>query len=634
MSSELDVICIGRSSVDLYGGQVGGRLEDMMSFDKYIGGSPTNISVGTARLGLKSALITRVGDEHMGRFIKEQLIAESVDISHVITDKDRLSALVLLGIRDEEQFPLIFYRENCADMAICEDDIDESFVKSAQSVLVTGTHFSTPSVSAASFKAMRVARQAGRKVAFDIDYRPNLWSLGGHGDGEARFAESAYVTDHLKTILPHCDLIVGTEEEWQIAGGSRDTLQALANARQLSDAILVCKRGAMGCVVFEKDIEGWEQGISVPVKEIEVFNVLGAGDGFMSGFLRGWLRDEPLERCAQYANGCGALAVSRHGCAPAYPSFPELRHLLEQGSPYHALRKDKTIEQIHWSTTRKRRRCSLLAFAFDHRVQFEEMAEKAGRDNAVIDTFKSLALKAALQASKGRNDTGILVDDRLGRSALHKASDHDLWIGRPIEASGIFPLEFEEGPSLGARLASWPENHCVKVLAPLRTDDEAAVIAYHEELLVRLADACRQTRHELLFEIITERGDKPCAPEQILQLMERLYQLGIYPDWWKLEPVDDAAFWQQASDIVMAHDAHSQGIIILGKNVPSDRMAAVFRAGQRASLVNGFAIGRSIFSDVAQKYFAKKISDDAAVDEMAMIYSRLIQLWDEAGDAR
>ncbi|MGC6531354.1 MAG: 5-dehydro-2-deoxygluconokinase, partial [Candidatus Puniceispirillaceae bacterium] len=269
MAAELDVICIGRSSVDLYGGQIGGRLEDMMSFDKYIGGSPTNISVGTARLGLRSALITRVGDEHMGRFIKEQLTAEGVDISHVITDKERLSALVLLGIRDETQFPLIFYRENCADMAICEDDIQADFIKSAKAVLVTGTHFSTPSVSAASFKAMTLAKKANRKVALDIDYRPNLWALGGHGDGEERFAESAFVTDHLKTILPHCDLIVGTEEEWQIAGGALDTLEALRQARALSDALFVCKRGPLGCVIFENEIKGWDDGISVPVQAIE-----------------------------------------------------------------------------------------------------------------------------------------------------------------------------------------------------------------------------------------------------------------------------------------------------------------------------------------------------------------------------
>ena len=113
----LDVITIGRASVDLYGAQVGGRLEDMGSFQKYIGGSPTNMAAGMARLGLKSALITLVGDEHMGRFIREELAREGVDVTGVITDKERLTALVLLGIRDEDHFPLIFYRENCADMA-------------------------------------------------------------------------------------------------------------------------------------------------------------------------------------------------------------------------------------------------------------------------------------------------------------------------------------------------------------------------------------------------------------------------------------------------------------------------------------------------------------------------------------
>ena len=104
----LDMITIGRSSVDLYGGQTGGRLEDMASFAKYIGGSPTNMAIGGARLGLKTAVITRVGDEHMGRFIRETLAAEGVDVSAVKTDPDRLSALVILGIRDSEQFPLIF----------------------------------------------------------------------------------------------------------------------------------------------------------------------------------------------------------------------------------------------------------------------------------------------------------------------------------------------------------------------------------------------------------------------------------------------------------------------------------------------------------------------------------------------
>ena len=143
MSKQLDLITIGRSSVDLYGAQVGGRLEDMGSFDKYIGGSPTNIACGTARLGLKSAVITKVGDEHMGRFIREQLQREGVNTDGVKTDPERLTALVLLGIRDKEQFPLIFYRENCADMGLTVDDIDPDFIRSARAIVATGTHLSS-----------------------------------------------------------------------------------------------------------------------------------------------------------------------------------------------------------------------------------------------------------------------------------------------------------------------------------------------------------------------------------------------------------------------------------------------------------------------------------------------------------
>src|SRR3712207_4950151 len=181
-SPALDVITIGRSSVDLYGQQVGGRLEDMASFSKAVGGCPSNIAIGTARLGLKSGLITRVGDEAMGRFIREQMEREGVATQGIKTDPKRLTALVILGVRDDKSFPLIFYRENCADMALCEDDIDEGFVASAAAVVVTGTHFSKENTAAAQMKAIRIAKANGRRVVFDVDYRPNLWGLLGHGD--------------------------------------------------------------------------------------------------------------------------------------------------------------------------------------------------------------------------------------------------------------------------------------------------------------------------------------------------------------------------------------------------------------------------------------------------------------------
>ena len=246
----LDVIAIGRSSVDLYGAQVGGRLEDMASFSKAAGGCPTNIAIGTARLGLKSGLITRVGDEHMGRFIAEQCAREGVDVAGVHTDPNRLTALVILGVRDDKTFPLIFYRDNCADGALDESDIDESYIASARAIVVTGTHFARPLNAAAQNLAIAFARKHGRKVAFDIDYRPNLWGLAGHGAGEARYIKSGEVTERLQKILPQCDLVVGTEEELMIAGGADEPYAALKAVRALSDATIVMKRGPMGCVVF------------------------------------------------------------------------------------------------------------------------------------------------------------------------------------------------------------------------------------------------------------------------------------------------------------------------------------------------------------------------------------------------
>jgi len=157
------------------------------------------MAIGTARLGLKSGLITRVGDEQMGRYVLEQMRREGVALEGIRTDPQRLTALVLLAVEDEGVSPHIFYRTDCADMALAEEDIDEAFIASAGAVVVTGTHFSRPNSEAAQRKAMRIARKNGRKVAFDIDYRPTLWGLTGHAAGFERYVKSDQVSRKIKT---------------------------------------------------------------------------------------------------------------------------------------------------------------------------------------------------------------------------------------------------------------------------------------------------------------------------------------------------------------------------------------------------------------------------------------------------
>ena len=627
----LDLITIGRSSVDLYGAQIGGRLEDMSSFNKYIGGSPTNIAAGAARLGLKSAVITRVGDEHMGRFIREQLVREGVDIRGVQTDKERLTALVILGIRDQQQFPLIFYRENCADMALSEDDIDPAFIAEAGCVCATGTHLSHTRTEAAVLKALRLARESGAKTALDIDYRPNLWGVAGHGDGESRFVESAKVTKKLQSTLNLFDLIVGTEEEFHIAGGSTDTLEALRAVRAVSNATLVCKRGPMGAVVFPDDIpnslDDGESGEGFP---IEVFNVLGAGDGFMAGLFRGWLRGEDWPTTLKYANACGAFAVSRHGCTPAYPSWEELQYFFRTGIRNKALRKDDALEQVHWATNRKGDWSTMRVFAFDHRMQLEAIAKDVGVDDKKIGAFKELCLKAAHQVAGGNAGYGILCDGRLGRDALYQAAGSGLWIGRPAEWPGSRPLTLEPdlGPDCGG-LGEWPAEHVVKVLCFYHPDDDAAMRAEQEETVSRLFTAARRNRLEFLLEVIPSKV-APIDNDTTAKIIDRFYEIGVYPDWWKLEPLKSVEAWRQATNAVKRHDPYVRGIVVLGLEAPQSELEESFRLAAGFDLVKGFAVGRTIFAEAARNWLAGKVSDEEAVADMAARYDALCQIWDKA----
>ncbi|AYM14757.1 MULTISPECIES: bifunctional 5-dehydro-2-deoxygluconokinase/5-dehydro-2-deoxyphosphogluconate aldolase [Agrobacterium] len=628
MNKTLDVITVGRSSVDLYGSQIGGRLEDMGSFQKYIGGSPTNMAAGTARLGLKSALITRVGNEHMGRFIREELQKEGVDVRGVKTDPERLTALVLLGIRDEERFPLIFYRENCADMALCEDDIDEAFVAESRALVVTGTHLSHPRTESAVLKAITLARKHGGRVGLDIDYRPNLWGLAGHGDGESRFIESSLVTAKLQSHLHLFDLIVGTEEEFHIAGGSTDTIAALRAVRAVSNAVLVCKRGAAGAVAFTGAVpDSLDEGESGPGFPIEVFNVLGAGDGFMSGLIKGWLEDATWPKALEYANACGAFAVSRHGCTPAYPSLEELQFFLQRGVREKALRKDVQLEQIHWATNRHNDWSTMRVFAFDHRMQLEAMK---GATAKKIGHFKQLCLEAALEVQKGRSGYGILCDNRLGRDALHTASGTGLWIGRPVEWPGSRPLALEPelGPDYGG-LNEWALENVVKVLCFCHPDDTPEMRAEQEATISRLFSSARRNRLEFLLEIIPSKVG-PVDDETTATLIRRFYEIGIYPDWWKLEPMKSAAAWEKACAAITDNDPNTRGIVVLGLEAPEEELAASFKVAASYPLVKGFAVGRTIFAEVARDWLNGEMEDAAAIAEMARRYTRLCEIWDAA----
>jgi 5-dehydro-2-deoxygluconokinase len=625
----LDLICIGRAAVDFYGEQIGSRLEDMTSFAKYLGGCAANIAFGTARLGLRSAMLARVGDEHMGRFVREALAGEGVDVSHLSTDPRRLTGLVVLGVRDREQFPLIFFRENCADMALDAADVDADFVASAKAVLVTGTHLSQPGPAAACRRAVDLARAAGRKVIFDIDYRPVLWGLTAPGRGEDRYVAAAAVTARLQELLPLCDLIVGTEEEVAIAGGHDDPLASLAAIRQVSGALLVMKRGPLGCVMFEGAIPaGVEDGLVVKGFPVEIFNVLGAGDAFMSGFLSGWLDGRPLEYCAERANACGALVVARHACAPAMPNQEELADYLARRQAIGRVpRKDARLNYLHRIAGRHGDWPELMILAFDHRQQLEATADRLSVDRGRIAGFKDLVARALVAVGDELAGTGALIDDRYGQAALDRLTGEGWWLARPVELPGSRPLEFEHGPDIALTLRAWPAEHIAKCLVFYHAGDAAELRARQEERLLALQAACWATSRELLLEVIPPR-DRPAEPGALARALAALYRAGLRPDYWKLPP-PDAAGWEALDAVIRANDPHCRGVLLLGLERPESELTRAFAAAAGQPLCRGFAVGRSIFAPAAEEWLAGRLDDDAAVARVAENYRRLVRLWQQ-----
>ncbi|HIF36351.1 MAG TPA: 5-dehydro-2-deoxygluconokinase [Candidatus Thioglobus sp.] len=626
----LDIICLGRAAVDLYGQQIGSTLEEMGSFAKYLGGSSANIAYGCSKLGLKSAMLSRVGDEHMGRFVRNELASVGVDVSHVITDKERLTALVILGIQDKETFPLIFYRNDCADMAVDIKDFSAEFIASSKALLITGTHFSTANTYNTSMKAIEYAKASDTKVIIDIDYRPVLWGLTGLGDGESRFIPSDDVSQHMQTILPYCDVIVGTEEEIHITGGSEDTITALKQIRKLSSSIIVLKLGPLGCTVISSDIPDSSANFEViKGNKVDILNVLGAGDAFMSGFLRGYLRNVNLEKSANYANASGALVVSRHGCAPAIPSENELFYYLENSHNIPNPSQDKVLNHLHRISSRSGSRSEIFGFAFDHRKQLYDLAIECGEDPDRIVKLKKLFLNSIEDTIKksniNENNVGVLIDDTYGEDALQSIAEKTWWIGRPVELPGSCPLEFEGGGLIGSKLQSWPLKHVVKCLLFYHPNDPIELKLTQEQRLKELYSACVQSGHQLLLEVIppAEYGEDDT---NISQTLKRFYHLGIKPDWWKLPALQDKS-WKLVSDIILEHDPHCQGVLLLGLSASMEAVKESFVYASKYEICKGFTVGRTIFYESAKEWMQNKISDQELVDSVASNYIELIKSW-------
>ena len=312
--TDLEVVTMGRVSVDLYPEQIGVSLAEVETFAKSLGGSATNVAVAAARLGHPSAVITKVGDDGFGPYVRKALEGFGVDPRWVGTDPMLRTPIVFCEIHPPDNFPLLFYREPKApDMNLTDEDLDFDAIAAAPLFWMTGTGLSEEPSRTATLTALE-QRSEGITV-FDLDYRPTLWR--SHDEATRIYREA----------LGHATVAVGNQEEVEVAVGTHDPSEASAALLDLGLDLAIVKRGPEG--VLARTAEGV---VEAPPIEVEILNGLGAGDAFGGALCHGLLSGWDPERVIRYANAAGAIVASRLACADDMPTREEVQQLLERSA--------------------------------------------------------------------------------------------------------------------------------------------------------------------------------------------------------------------------------------------------------------------------------------------------------------
>lgn len=314
MSDPLEIITMGRISVDLYPEQTGLTLAEVESFAKSLGGSPTNVAVAASRLGRRAAIITKVGDDGFGEYLRKALADEfGVDTRYVTTDPSLRTPLAFCEIFPPDHFPLLFYREPKApDMNLSEADLDLEAIANVPLFWMTGTGLSDEPSRSATLAALASRPKSGDRITvFDMDFRPMLWKSE---DEARRFYGEA---------LEHATVAVGNREEVEIAVGTDDPLVASERLLEAGVDLAIVKLGPDGVLVRTTDALS-----EIPPIPVEVVNGLGAGDAFGGALCHGLLSGWEPERMVRYANAAGAIVASRLACADDMPTASEVEELL------------------------------------------------------------------------------------------------------------------------------------------------------------------------------------------------------------------------------------------------------------------------------------------------------------------
>lgn len=603
----IDLIAMGRVSVDLYSEQFDGPLKNVQTFRKTIGGRAAKVALGISRLGLKSCLLSCVSDDAMGHYVQQVLEKEQVDLRLLTESKNHHTALCLLGANLSDPDAIVHYAENSADMQINQEQCNRDIFQQAKALLITGSLFS----STVTQYAVNLAKELKMAVIFDLSFCEN-----------AQPSVNSY-----QKLFAKCDLIVGTEHEICEVGNNQDILLALKAIRKLTTAAIIVKTVSRGCEIFVGD-----SGISLgfPGFAVEPSNKADVGDVFLSGFLSAWLRGEKWKICAQFANAASAISAIRLESIPAIPTHEELEYFIRHYRGNEQIMHDSyfsqlTIRSMHRQEPKK----DLCILSFDHRWQFEQSCEEVGRDKTLISAFKTQVFSGFKMAASQfpEKQLGILIDPIYGKEVLREATEMNITVGVPIEAAGSFPLQWISEQPLYQQILRRPETWIVKVLWKYHPAMETGLKLRQLSQLELLSTVCRELGRLLMLEITIPSSFNSDGKE-IAQAIEEVYQHRIYPSWWKISPVKSLSEWQAITDMCFYYDSNSRIIISCGLHSANQDWSKQFKQFKRSKIASGFAVGRLIYWDSWQQLISGDLSLQEVPVRVAEKFTSILKTWE------
>ncbi|MGT2715654.1 5-dehydro-2-deoxygluconokinase [Streptococcus respiraculi] len=309
------LIALGRACIDLNAVDYNQPMEETMTFQKYVGGSPANIAIGLAKLGESVGFIGKVSDDQHGRFIRDFMSRSGVDVSQMIFDSvGHKSGLAFTEIKSPTECSILMYREDVADLYLEATEVSESYIRQTKYLLVSGTALSQSPSREAVLRAVEIAQSNGVPVIFELDYRPYTWKS---------LAETAV---YYQLVAQKSTIVIGTRDEFDIlenrkGGDNETTVNSLFG---YSPELIVIKHGVDGSYAYEKNGKV-TRGYAYKANVLKTF---GAGDSYAAAFIYALLNEKGIEAALQYASAASAIVVSRHSSSEAMPTVQEIEDVI------------------------------------------------------------------------------------------------------------------------------------------------------------------------------------------------------------------------------------------------------------------------------------------------------------------